>query len=214
MPRQFNFDPNTYLGLDKLGRIPLSRHFHLREFLYSEIASHYGMRNVPDDVDRAVASGSALCSLLLDPLQDAFGRVHVRSGYRSRAVNLKGVGKHNCAADNGGAHTWDADSASGHGAGAMACVSIPSLSRRIAIGEFEVAALAWWIVDHLPDYSTLEFFAPPANIAFADEVVFNIGWHERPLKRITSRRAGARWHENMPDPDARKKMWSPLTSAC
>ena len=107
MNRKFNFDAYSYAGLDKLGRIPLSRYFHMREFLYSEIAVHYGVRNVPDDIDRAVESGRELCRLLLDPLQDAFGRVHIRSGYRSRAVNREGVGKHNCAADNDGAHTWD-----------------------------------------------------------------------------------------------------------
>ena len=40
MPELYRFDPATYTGLDKLGRIPLSRHFHMREFLYSEIAVH------------------------------------------------------------------------------------------------------------------------------------------------------------------------------
>lgn len=51
---KYNFDPFSYAGLDKLGRIPLPANFHMREFLYSEIAVHYGKRNVPDDVDQAV----------------------------------------------------------------------------------------------------------------------------------------------------------------
>ena len=42
------FDPNSYSGLDRLGRIALSESFHLREFLYSEIAVQYQLRNVPD----------------------------------------------------------------------------------------------------------------------------------------------------------------------
>ena len=29
------FDPKSYSGLDRLGRIALSESFHLREFLYS-----------------------------------------------------------------------------------------------------------------------------------------------------------------------------------
>lgn len=212
MHKGFNFDASTYSGLDKLGRIPLSRHFHMREFLYSEIAVHYALRNVPDDIDRAVKSGSELCRLLLDPLQDAFGRVHVRSGYRSRIVNGAGVGKHQCAADNDGAHTWDVESRSGHGFGAMACVSIPSISKKIIAGSADVASIAWWVYDHLPDWSTLEFFAAP-DVAFADEVTFNIGWHEKPMKRITSWRGGPRnMHDDIPEPDARRKRWTPLTA--
>jgi hypothetical protein len=212
MHTDFNFDANSYSGLDKLGRIPLSRNFHMREFLYSEIAVHYNLRNVPEDIDRAVKSGSELCRLLLDPLHDAFGRVHVRSGYRSRTVNGAGVGKHNCAADNDGAHTWDFESKSGHGFGAMACVSIPNISKQILAGDVDVASLAWWIYDHLPDWSTLEFFAAP-NITFADEVTFNIGWHERPMRRITSWRGGPRnMHESIPDAATRRALWARLVA--
>src|SRR4029077_17170051 len=38
-------------------------------------------------------------------------------------------------------------------------------------------ALAWWIHDHLP-YSQLQFFPKLA--------AFNIGWHERPRRRVDS----------------------------
>jgi len=37
--------------------------------------------------------------------------------------------------------------------------------------------LAWWIHDHLP-YSRLVFFPKLA--------AFNINWHERPVRRVTS----------------------------
>jgi hypothetical protein len=210
MNNDFNFDVNTYSGLDKLGRIPLSHSFHMREFLYSEVAVHYGLRNVPDNVGQAVRSGSELCRLLLEPLQDAFGRIHVRSGYRSRVVNQAGVGKHKCAEDNDGAHTWDFESASGHGFGAMACVSIPSVSRQIISRSADVSSVAWWIYDHLPAWSTLEFFAAP-SVAFADEVTFNIGWHEKPMGRITTWRGGPRnIHDSIPDPRERKRLWTAL----
>ena len=176
MTKKYTFHPRTYAGLDKLGRIPLSRHFHFREFLYSEIAVEYSIRNVPDSVDRAVQSGRQLCEKLLDPLHDVFGRIHIRSGYRSRAVNQKGsVNKHSCAADNDGAHTWDYESTSGHGFGAMACISIPSISEKILAGKVDVSALAWWVVDHLPEWSVLEFFSTPRDIPFADEVAFRSG---------------------------------------
>jgi hypothetical protein len=212
MATEFNFDCNTYSGLEKLGRIPLSRNFHMREFLYSEIAVHYGLRNVPDDIERAVKSGRELCRLLLEPLQDAFGRIHVRSGYRSRVVNQAGVGKHKCAADNAGAHTWDFESTSGHGFGAMACISIPSVSRQLTPSAADVSSIAWWIYDNLPAWSTVEFFAAP-SVSFADEIAFNIGWHERPMRRITTWRGGSRnMHDDIPDAESRQRLWSPLLS--
>ena len=190
-------DPQSYQGLDRLGRVRLSRSFHLREFLYSEIAIHYGIRNVPDAgrVDEAVHAGMRLCELLLEPLQARFGRVHVRSGYRSRAVNAAGVDKHNCAADNDGFHTWDWPSPR-HGRGATACISIPAVSRAVWSGEVPFEALAWWIHDHLADWSFMEFFATPE---YSDEVCFNLGWHEKPLKTITSWRGGE-WalHKTIP----------------
>jgi hypothetical protein len=210
---KYRIDPMTYSGLENLGRIPLSRHFHLREFLYSEIAVHYQRRNVPDDVDRAVWAGSMLCQKLLDPLQDQFGRVHVRSGYRSRAVNREGfLGKRKCAEDNDGAHTWDYES-KGFGFGAMASISVPNLSRRVLSGELDVATIAWWVVDHFPEWSVLEFFAT-ADVPYADEVVFNIGWNQTPQHVITNWRGGRKaLHNQIPDPAARAVLWGPLDSA-
>lgn len=195
MPLTLN--PQSYDGLDKLGRIRLSRSFHLREFLYSEIAVHYGIRNAPDTdrVDQAVYAGTQLCERLLEPLQARFGRIHVRSGYRSRAVNKAGVGKHNCAADNDGFHTWDWPSAQ-YGRGATACISIPAVSRAVLGSEVPFDALAWWIYDHLADWSFIEFFATPE---YSDELCFNLGWHEKPLRTITSWRGGARaLHKDIP----------------
>ena len=184
------FDPQSFAGLDRLGRVRLSKSFHMREFLYSEIAVHYQLRNVPDAdrVEDAVYAGSKLCKLLLEPLQQQFGRVHVRSGYRSRQVNAAGVGKHKCAADNDGFHTWDWPN-SRHGSGATACISVPAVSAAVLAGKAPYEALAWWIYDNLPDWSSLEFFATPEH---ADQLCFNIGWHAVPLKTITSWRGGPR----------------------
>lgn len=186
--RPLRLDPYSYSGLDRLGRIRLSRSFHLREFLYSEIAVHYGLRNVPDHIEEARWAGTQLCERLLEPLQERFGRIHIRSGYRSRAVNAAGVGKHNCAADNDGFHTWDYPHAV-HGRGATASISIPAVSAPVLTGDVPFQALAWWIEEHLPDWGQIEFFATPEH---SDELCFNLGWSEQPAKTMTSWRAGAR----------------------
>jgi hypothetical protein len=203
------FDPSTYAGLDRLGRVSLSKSFHMREFLYSEVAVHLALRNVPENVDAAVHAGRQLCERLLEPLQDAFGRVHVRSGYRSQKVNEAGVEKYSCARDNDGFHVWDRPTTAGHGAGAVACLSIPSVSKRVLTGKADDLAIAWWIVDHLPDWSFLEFFATHPH---SDEVAFNIGWHERPFKTILTWRDGPRDRSNLiPGLDERKRLWESLT---
>lgn len=184
------FDPQTYSGLESLGRVALSPSFHLREFLYSEIAVHYERRNVPDSgrLEFAVAAGRELCQRLLEPIQGRFGRVHIRSGYRSRAVNQLGVAKHNCAADNDGIHTWDYPTP-GHGMGATACISVPSVSRAVLDGRVHELALFWWVLEHLPHWSLIEVFSTKPG---SDEVAFNIGWHETPIKSFTSWRGGPR----------------------
>ncbi|MFT3777149.1 MAG: hypothetical protein QM772_02535 [Ottowia sp.] len=206
-------DPQTYSGLDRLGRIPLSDSFHLREFLHSEIAVHYGLRNVPDaaHIETAIKAGSKLCTLLLEPLQARFGRIHVRSGYRSRAVNEAGVGKHNCAADNDGLHTWDHPGRK-NGMGATACISIPRISRVVLSGQMPYEALAWWMHDNLAEWSHVEFFATPEH---SDEVCFNIGWFQTPLKTMTTWRGGPRsLLERMPPAAQRRELSQLLLKSC
>lgn len=165
--------PGSVRGLEELGRVQLSRSFYLREFLHSEIAEIHGISNIPDNPDLAIAAGTKLCEELLEPLNDRFGRIVIRSAYRSAAVNGFGnANKLNCAsneADRAG-HIWDLHDKDGH-MGATACIVIPSL-----IGQ-DWRAIAWWIHDHLP-YAHLQFF--PKLTAF------NIQWHEQPRKRIDS----------------------------
>ena len=168
----------TYEQLEQLGRVRLSQNFFMRDFLYSEIGSFHGLKNVPDNPDAAIVVGKQLCVELLEPLQSTFGRIAVRSGYRSPTVNEFGNrSKLNCASNeaNYAAHIWDyADAQGGHGA--TACIVVPWLVDHIANGG-RWTDMAWWIHDHLP-YSTLCFFSKLA--------AFNIGWHERPLRRIDS----------------------------
>lgn len=170
--------PKSVKGAEDFGRIRLSKFFFLREFLYSEIAGVHGLPNFPADPDLAIAAGSKLCGELLEPLQDTFGRISVRSGYRSPQVNQLGNERYgNCASNEAdkGRHIWDQRSGDG-GMGAMATIVLPWLVDRREEG-MSWTSMAWWIHDHLP-YSELQFF--PKLFAF------NIGWHENPKKRITS----------------------------
>ena len=151
----------------------------MREFLYSEIAAIYGIANIPDDPDLAIYVGKQLCEQLLEPLNATFGRVVLRSSYRSVAVNDLGVGRHNCARSeaNFARHIWDRQDE--HGSrGATACIALPWFTDRYATGA-DWRSLAYWIHDHLP-YSELEFFDG------AGMCTFNLSWHEQPEKTITS----------------------------
>ena len=70
-----------------LGRIRLSQNFYFREFLDSEVAHFHGIPNVPDEPETAIRAGTRLCEDLLEPLQASFGRIAIRSGFRSVTVN-------------------------------------------------------------------------------------------------------------------------------
>ncbi len=169
---------SSFRTLEKLGRMRLSPSFFMRDFLYSEIANFHGIPNIPDDPDLAIDVGRRLCEELLEPLNATFGRLAIRSAYRSPAVNaLVNREGHNCASNerNYGRHIWDRLDANGC-RGATACVVVPWFADRYAEGA-DWRSLAYWIHDHLP-YSQLQFFPKRA--------AFNISWHERPQRAIYS----------------------------
>jgi hypothetical protein len=170
--------PTSVRSMETFSRARLSRTFFMRDFLYSEIAAIEGMSNLPDDPALAISAGRGLCENLLEPLQATFGRLAIRSAYRSPEVNRFGNDHfQNCGSNarNQGRHIWDQRSADG-GMGAMATIVVPWLVDRLDAGV-TWPAMAWWIHDHLP-YSELQFFPKLA--------AFNIGWHEFPRRRITS----------------------------
>jgi hypothetical protein len=170
--------PVTVRSAEAFGRVRLSRSFFMRDFLYSEIASIHRMVNLPDDPDLAIAAGRKLCEHLLEPLQATFGRLAIRSAYRSPEVNAFGCAHQlSCASNekNRARHTWDRRSKDG-GMGALTSIVVPWLADRLDDGV-TWQAMAWWIHDHLP-YSDLQFFPKLA--------AFNIGWHERPKRTIYS----------------------------
>ncbi len=165
-------------ALEELGRARLSPNFFMRDFLYSEISNYHGIPNIPDDPALAIAAGTGLCQHLLEPLQATFGRIAIRSAYRSCEVNRFGnENKLNCARNEASyaGHIWDRRDHTG-AMGATACIVVPWFADRHAAGA-DWRAMAWWIHDHLP-YSTLCFFPKLA--------AFNITWHEQPKRVITS----------------------------
>jgi hypothetical protein len=164
--------------MEEFGRARLSRSFFMRDFLNSEISNVHGIPNLPEDPDLAIAAGRRLCQELLEPLQQTFGRLAIRSAYRSCAVNAFGNAHgYNCATNqrNYARHIWDRRDARGN-IGAMACIVIPWFVERMQEGA-GWQAMAWWVHDHLP-YSQMQFFPKLA--------AFNIGWHEQPRREIYS----------------------------
>lgn len=169
--------PRSMRGLEDLGRVRLSRHFFLRDFLHSEIGNLYGIPNIPDDPDLAITAGRAFCTQLLDPLEDTFGRVTIRSGYRSAALNAFGNDNRlNCARNDypEECHIWDR--AGGEAMIAGASIVIPWFADHYAQGR-DWRDLAWWVHDHLP-YSEMWFFPKLA--------AFNLSWRPTPWRKISS----------------------------
>lgn len=170
--------PGSYTGLETLGRTRLSRHFFMRDFLYSEISNFFGRPNIPDDPALAIAAGTRLCETLLEPITETFGPIHVRSSLRSVDLNHYGateVKPQKCARNpaNYAHHIWDRRDDKGR-MGACACIVIPWFADQYEAGR-DWRDLAWWIHDHL-DYHSMWFFPRLA--------AFNLTWREDPDRSI------------------------------
>ena len=166
--------------MESFGRVRLSQHFFMRDFLYSEISNFYGIPNLPEDPELAIQVGKHLCEELLEPMNATFGSLAIRSAYRSSRVNALGnESDHNCSRNeaNFAGHIWDVRDSEGC-IGATACIVVPWFMDRYDQGA-DWRSLAYWIHDHLP-YSELEFFHGKGMCSF------NINWHEKPKKTITS----------------------------
>lgn len=177
--------PRSYDALVRLGRVQLSRHFWMRNFLNSEIGNFYGLPNLPEDPDLAIAAGRRLARALLEPLVETFGPIEIRSGYRAPAVNAFGNRHgHQCArnAASHANHIWDRRDAAGR-MGACATVVIPWFAAQYAAGR-DWRDLAWWLHDHLP-FHAVWFY--PVNAAF------NLTWREAPDGSIGSYIAPRGW---------------------
>ncbi|MFN3226070.1 MAG: hypothetical protein ACE360_07470 [Hyphomicrobiales bacterium] len=159
-----------YWRLDRLGRVRLSRHFVMRQFLYSEIAAAHGLINLPNDETRTIHAGTKLCERILEPIVALFGPIIIRSGFRSAALNAFGHQNGlSCASNerNYGRHIWDHVDSKGR-VGASACIIIPAFNA----GATELTSreeLASFLKDRTPcDHITF----------FRRNNAFNIGWKE------------------------------------
>lgn len=168
----------SYAALEKLGRVRLSPNFFFREFLYSEIANFHAIPNLPHHPDVAIEAARGLCVNLLEPLTAAFGKISIRSAYRSPEVNAYGNAHGlNCASNesNYGGHIYDYRHPE-RGLGAMATIVVNAWADAVDAGA-DWRAMAWFIHDHLP-YSRLWFY-PKLG-------AFNLGWSQTPERRIDS----------------------------
>jgi hypothetical protein len=142
--------PKSVRAAEEFSRTRLSQSFFMRDFLFSEIAAIEGLSNLPDDPGLAIAAGRGLCENLLEPLQATFGRIAIRSAYRSPEVNDFGC-RHrlSCASNerNRARHTWDRRSKDGR-MGALTTIVVPWLVDRMDTTSWQ--AMAWWIHDNLP----------------------------------------------------------------
>src|SRR5690606_3316389 len=155
--------------------------FFMRDFLYSEISQIECIPNIPEFPDIAIEAGRALCEQVLEPIQKSLGRISIRSGYRSPAVNAKGAenkNQYNCSSNesNYAHHIWDYRDRNGE-IGATACIVVNSFVDYYEnTGDWQ--ALAWWIHDNIPAYSSLYFFPRLAAV--------NVRWSQTPEKWIKS----------------------------
>lgn len=178
-------EPNRTVlaALEDLGRVRLSKHYYMRDFLYSEVAAAHGIANVPDDAELAIKAGRGLCENLLEPLRSVFGHVTIRSAFRSANVNDFGAkqGNMNIASNeaNLAHHIWDHEDTDGR-IGATACIVIPWfvdwLERHKE--DHDWRALAWFIHDHVP-YSKMVFFATNAAV----NLTWRCGEPQREIRR-------------------------------
>lgn len=162
-------------SLETLGRVRLSKYFYMREFLYSEIGNFHALQNIPEYPDLAIARGRALCETLLDPLEETFGRVAVRSGYRSACLNRFGnENRLNCARNDYPleCHIWDLPEVEIAGAS----IVIPWFADHYEAGR-DWRDMAYWLYDHLP-FAEAWFF--PKLCAF------NLSWRPEAPRRIDS----------------------------
>ena len=144
----------------------------------SEIANFYGMPNIPDDPKLAIDVGRRLCEDLLEPLNATFGRIAIRSAYRSPTVNALAtrwatiaLRTRRITAATSGTGATPPDSAGRRPASSFP--GSPIAMPRAPTGK----RLAYWIHDHLP-YSRLQFFPKLA--------AFNISWQNVRSGRSTA----------------------------
>lgn len=205
-------DASVVNALGDFGRERLSKHYFMRDFLYSEVAEVHGIPNVPDDAELAVKAGTALCRNLLEPLRHIFGHVTIRSAFRSANVNgFCNCHNMNCSSNKASYanHIWDHTDGDGF-MGATACIVIPWFVDWMNEKKGrDWRVLAWFIHDHLP-YSEMVFFvrnaavnltwrgdpcdpAQDGDVRAFDGSCGSIVWRSEPRRYVSSFQEPAGW---------------------
>ena len=69
---------------EALARVRLSKHYILRDFLFSTECAARGLTNYPEDPDMVIRAGKALCEKVLEPIRERWGHAFLTFGYQSR----------------------------------------------------------------------------------------------------------------------------------
>jgi hypothetical protein len=69
---------------ENLALTRLSKHFILRDFLFSTESAVLGLSNLPADTEMVIRSGQALCEKVLEPILARFGEFSITFGYQCR----------------------------------------------------------------------------------------------------------------------------------
>ena len=70
----------------------LSKNFHIKEFLKSNVATRKNLSNEPNK--EQVRQMQILCQRLLQPIRDGLGQLRINSGFRSKDLNKALGGAH------------------------------------------------------------------------------------------------------------------------
>lgn len=87
-PASFKILQEEYDIRQNPSKLQLSKDFYLGEFLISQTASRFNIPNIPNQ--KQIDNLKALCTKILQPLRDHYGRpIIISSGYRSLILNKR-----------------------------------------------------------------------------------------------------------------------------
>jgi hypothetical protein len=69
---------------EALALVRLSKHFIMRDMLFSTESAARGFTNYPEDPAMVIRAGKALCETLLEPIRQHWGHFFITFGYQSR----------------------------------------------------------------------------------------------------------------------------------
>lgn len=94
---------------EALARVRLSKHYILRDFLFSTECAARGLSNYPEEPDMVIRAGKEICAKLLEPIRERWGHVFITFGYQSREGIEWGWSKARREANqySSSPHQWD-----------------------------------------------------------------------------------------------------------